>query len=197
MTSHPPDRHLQNLSVHIIIIMEEEKIRSIAETNFKISLKPEQLDAIQSYANGSHTLLIAPTSFGKSIVYQVAPFLYDQDRYHISSTTTSTTNKDADTARQSTPDIQWSSSEDGEDITGSSNTDSFGSLAQEAAPDTSTPLRPDDTTAAIVGEAQPTSTEPYSDDDVTNLSENMSGLNISRIQPERETPTISSSAKVR
>ena len=43
--------------------------------------KEEQLAAVISYKNGHDTILVAPTGFGKSYMYQIAPFLYDTERY--------------------------------------------------------------------------------------------------------------------
>lgn len=174
----------------------EDKIKHLAEANFNISLKPEQLKAINSYADGRHTLLIAPTSYGKSIVYQMAPFIYDDDRYNNDSiiSTTNTTTVLETSARQSSPDRQWASSD--EEL----STSSTGSLAH-AAPDTSTPLRPEETENAAppdTGITKPTTEQQPADDFVADLSSNMSGLsiNVSRLQLETPEIPLSNTVKV-
>lgn len=58
------------------------------------SPREEQLAALFSYINGNDTIFIAPTGFGKSFLYHIAPFAFDQGRYSNStsgSTTTTTT----------------------------------------------------------------------------------------------------------
>ena len=42
-----------------------------------MSLKPEQLSAIDAILRGRDTFVSVPTGFGKSLVYQVLPFCAD------------------------------------------------------------------------------------------------------------------------
>ena len=42
-----------------------------------MSLKPEQLSAIDAILRGRDTIVSVPTGFGKSLVYQVLPFCAD------------------------------------------------------------------------------------------------------------------------
>jgi len=58
--------------------MSYEHIKKISEAAFSHSPKEQQLQTVSSYfAEGKDTILVAPTGFGKSFIYQVAPFLYD------------------------------------------------------------------------------------------------------------------------
>lgn len=41
------------------------------------NLKDKQRDAIKSFLNGNDTMIILPTGYGKSLIYQVAPFCFD------------------------------------------------------------------------------------------------------------------------
>lgn len=62
--------------------MDSDSIKNKIQAIFKCQVKPEQLETIASYCTGKDTILVAPTGFGKSLIYQSAPFLLDQDRYH-------------------------------------------------------------------------------------------------------------------
>ena len=65
--------------------------------NLSITPKEEQLEAISSYYSKGHdTIFIAPTGFGKSILYEAAPFLYDSHLYNNKPTNTNTTSSQAD-----------------------------------------------------------------------------------------------------
>ena len=41
------------------------------------TLKDKQRDAIKSFMNGNNTMVILPTGYGKSVIYQAAPFCLD------------------------------------------------------------------------------------------------------------------------
>lgn len=59
--------------------MEDQDIKQISSAAFSYTPKKEQLEAVSSYyKDGNDTILIAPTGFGKSYIYQIAPFLYDK-----------------------------------------------------------------------------------------------------------------------
>lgn len=58
-------------------------IENLTVTVFGYLPKPEQIKAINSFKEGNDTILVAPTGFGKSLLYQIAPFLYDQHRYDV------------------------------------------------------------------------------------------------------------------
>ena len=56
--------------------MDTEHIKRITEAALSYTPKEKQLDTVNSYFLGKRdTILIAPTGFGKSDVYQIAPFL--------------------------------------------------------------------------------------------------------------------------
>lgn len=60
--------------------MESPEIIKLAQTYLNITPKDEQLEAISSYFNkGQDTMFVAPTGYGKSILFLLAPFLYDVD----------------------------------------------------------------------------------------------------------------------
>ena len=64
----------------------ESKIRQTCESFFNIHLKQEQLDTLGSYyIHQKDTILLAPTGYGKSIIYQAAPLLFNEDKYKPSS----------------------------------------------------------------------------------------------------------------
>ena len=46
---------------------------SITKVNSSFKIKPKQLEAIKNILNGSDTLAILPTSYGKSLIYQLLP----------------------------------------------------------------------------------------------------------------------------
>ena len=51
-----------------------------AQTQFGLTLKPEQYSAVVSYSRGYDTVLLAPTGFGKSLIFQIAPLVYQHAR---------------------------------------------------------------------------------------------------------------------
>ena len=60
----------------------ESKIRQTCESFFNIHLKQEQLDTLGSYyIHQKVTILFAPTGYGKSIIFQAAPLLFNEDKY--------------------------------------------------------------------------------------------------------------------
>ena len=42
-----------------------------------LSLKPEQIEAVRHIYNGKDVFLCLPTGFGKSICYEIVPFIMD------------------------------------------------------------------------------------------------------------------------
>lgn len=38
---------------------------------------PEQVEALQAYFSGQHVYVNLPTSFGKSLIFQAVPLIYD------------------------------------------------------------------------------------------------------------------------
>ena len=66
--------------------MDVKQMQDIISHVFGYQAKEKQLEAMQSYyLNGTDTVFVAPTGFGKSLLYQAAPFLFDTDRYEIFS----------------------------------------------------------------------------------------------------------------
>ena len=45
-----------------------------------LTLKPQQIDAIRHVYNGKDVFLWLPTGFGKSVCYEVLPFVMDRKR---------------------------------------------------------------------------------------------------------------------
>lgn len=112
----------------------DSKIKTVSQNILKINLKPEQVKVIDSYLAGKDTVFIAPTGFGKSIVYQLAPFLMNEGRYVTMSRT-----HDDTTAGLSGCGSQPNVSVTDVDNDNSSNSSSSTSLAANA---TSTLQRP-------------------------------------------------------
>lgn len=77
--------------------MDSEHIKRITEAALSYTPKEKQLETVNSYfLDKRDTILIAPTGFGKSYVYQIAPFLHDskyrdrlltEESYHMNVTT--------------------------------------------------------------------------------------------------------------
>lgn len=61
----------------------DSDIETIVSTVFGYQPKQQQIAAIESFTNGIDTVFVAPTGFGKSLLYQIAPFIYDKDTYNI------------------------------------------------------------------------------------------------------------------
>lgn len=61
----------------------EKDIVYMAEKHLGIIPKEEQIRAIKSYMTHKDTILIAPTGYGKSLLFQLAPFLFDPERYSV------------------------------------------------------------------------------------------------------------------
>ena len=57
-------------------------ITATANKYFKITPKSEQIETINSYMNNNDTVMVAPTGFGKSLIYQIAPLLFDKDNVY-------------------------------------------------------------------------------------------------------------------
>ena len=84
--------------------MEDTIIRTTVRENLQIELKEYQLQAITSYAyRNKDTFFIAPTGYGKSIVYQAAPFLFAKDKYAATTTTTTSRRRATKPATSTTP----------------------------------------------------------------------------------------------
>ena len=60
----------------------ENEITATANKYFKITPKSEQIETINSYMNNKDTVMVAPTGFGKSLIYQIAPLLFDKDKVY-------------------------------------------------------------------------------------------------------------------
>ena len=60
----------------------ENEITATANKYFKITPKSEQIETINSYMNNNDTVMVAPTGFGKSLIYQIAPLLFDKDNVY-------------------------------------------------------------------------------------------------------------------
>ena len=60
----------------------ENEIIATANKYFKITPKSEQIETINSYMNNKDTVMVAPTGFGKSLIYQIAPLLFDKDNVY-------------------------------------------------------------------------------------------------------------------
>ena len=60
----------------------ENQITATANKYFKITPKSEQIETINSYMNNKDTVMVAPTGFGKSLIYQIAPLLFDKDKVY-------------------------------------------------------------------------------------------------------------------
>ena len=58
-----------------------ETIREVSSKVFGFIPKHEQLETVNHYCSGKHCIVIAPTGWGKSFVYQIAPFVMDAERY--------------------------------------------------------------------------------------------------------------------
>lgn len=63
----------------------EEHIFVTAKKFLNVSLKDHQLQTLLSYCKGKDTVFIVPTGYGKSLIYQLAPFILDIQRYRSSS----------------------------------------------------------------------------------------------------------------
>lgn len=112
----------------------ENKINLVSRKYLKLKPKEQQLETIASYVNGQDTVLVAPTGFGKSLIYQIAPFMYDEERYASNNTSRSIGNTSFTTTTENSSDKMDSSS---------GRSSSKGSLeGEEALAATSTPIRP-------------------------------------------------------
>ena len=69
-------------------------ISRISQHFLNIQPKQEQLQAVCGYVSGKDTVLVAPTGFGKSLIYQLGPCYFDTDRYAPSSGFRATTTTD-------------------------------------------------------------------------------------------------------
>ena len=68
--------------IYILNGMDYHHIEQISGIVFSYKPKEDQLKAVYSYyMDMKDTIMIAPTGFGKSYIYQIAPFLYDHSRY--------------------------------------------------------------------------------------------------------------------
>lgn len=68
-----------------------DRIKQISHKIFGFIPKEKQLETINHYNNGHDCITIAPTGWGKSLIYQIAPFILDSERYSIRNNTSSTT----------------------------------------------------------------------------------------------------------
>lgn len=83
----------------------EEQIQLAAKQFLKLLLKPDQLKTLQSYCGGRDTIFIAPTGYGKSLIYQLGPFLLDPQRYKSSSYSSFSNNSTKSDSLSSTGDF--------------------------------------------------------------------------------------------
>ena len=60
----------------------EKEITDTANKYLKITPKREQIETIKSNMNSRDTVMVAPTGFGKSLIYQIAPLLFDEDKVY-------------------------------------------------------------------------------------------------------------------
>lgn len=63
--------------------MNSGSIRSVSLQVFDFEPKEEQIGIIRSYWKGHDSVAVAPTGWGKSLIFQIAPFLFDGSRYNI------------------------------------------------------------------------------------------------------------------
>ena len=67
------------IAFHFIIpIMDPDELTKMCESIFSHTPKENQLQTINSYYGGTDTIFFALTGYGKSLIYQMAPFLYDK-----------------------------------------------------------------------------------------------------------------------
>lgn len=57
-----------------------DKIERCGQSIGYETLKPEQLEVIKNYFMGRDCLLVAPTGWGKSVLFQIAPLLFDSSK---------------------------------------------------------------------------------------------------------------------
>ena len=56
--------------------LEKLSNKIIQQLNTEYRIKPKQFQAIENVVNGKDTLAILPTSYGKSVIYQLLPSLF-------------------------------------------------------------------------------------------------------------------------
>lgn len=56
--------------------LEKLSNKIIQQLNTEYKIKPKQFQAIENVVNGKDTLAILPTSYGKSLIYQLLPSLF-------------------------------------------------------------------------------------------------------------------------
>ena len=57
----------------------EEAIRQASKV-VGLTLKPKQLEAVFNFCNGKDVFVSFPTGYGKSIVYEILPLVFDKIR---------------------------------------------------------------------------------------------------------------------
>ena len=58
--------------------MDPDELRKMCDSIFSHTPKENQLQTINSYYGGKDTIFVALTGYRKSLIYQMAPFLYDK-----------------------------------------------------------------------------------------------------------------------
>lgn len=157
--------------------MHRDEIIKVSKQFLGISPKQEQLNVINSYMSGTDTLFIAPTGFGKSLVYQLAPFLHDRERYSPgTSSTPSTSSSSATNVHVDINNMSLCS------FTSSiSSTHSLSHLKHTQQHNASTPLRPG---------------RSCNEDQVDSLSSFMSEMDISVTSTSNPKPLSHGTSKV-
>ena len=122
--------------------MNPDELRKMCESIFSYAPKEKQLQTINSYYGGKDTIFVAPTGYGKSLIYQMAPFLYDK-RYescikpHNTTAATFFSSVTTDCSLVSDSDFNTSSTLDS-----TITTNTIAENVEDSPNDSSTPVRP-------------------------------------------------------
>lgn len=62
--------------IYLSVEINPDVIQELSKQKLGVKLKNFQLEAVISYLSGTDTIFVAPTGYGKSILFQIAPLAF-------------------------------------------------------------------------------------------------------------------------